>query len=114
MLNRSTRGCPLAGPYSPIVEEQIHPGREYSGLQDPTRESQEKIALEFLVKHLGELFQDTSSWQIDEQVHFYHIRVERDPVRHPDRAITFCFHKILHLDGLYAGFGQFHFSHTRF
>jgi hypothetical protein len=38
------------------LKKQMHPGWEYIGLQDPTRESYEKIALELLMKHLGELF----------------------------------------------------------
>jgi hypothetical protein len=29
------------------------------------------------------MFHDTSSWPTNEQVHSYHIEVERDPVRHP-------------------------------
>jgi hypothetical protein len=36
-----------------------------------------------LVKLLEEMFQDTSSWSTDEQVHSYHIGVKRDLIRHP-------------------------------
>jgi hypothetical protein len=43
------------------LKKQVHPGWEYSRSQDPTRETQEKISLELLLKHLGEIFQDTSS-----------------------------------------------------
>jgi hypothetical protein len=43
------------------LKKQVHPGWEYSGLQDPTRETSEKIPLELLVKLLDEMFQDTSS-----------------------------------------------------
>jgi hypothetical protein len=43
------------------LKKQVHPGWEYSGLQDLTRETCEKITLEILVKHLEEIFQDTSS-----------------------------------------------------
>jgi hypothetical protein len=96
------------------LKKKIHLGWEYNGLQDPTWESQEKLTLEFLAKHLIELFQGTSSWPIDEQVHFYHTGVERHPVRHPDRTVTFCFYKILYLGCWYASFGQFHFSHLGF
>jgi hypothetical protein len=60
-----------------------------------------------------DLFHDTSSSSIDEQVHFYHTGVERDLVRRPDRTVTFYFYKILHLDYLNAGFGQFQFTHPR-
>jgi hypothetical protein len=67
------------------LKKQVHPGCEYNGLQDPTWETNEKIALELLVKHLEEVFQDTSSWPTDVQVRSYHIGVERDPVRRPDQ-----------------------------
>jgi hypothetical protein len=43
------------------LKKQIDPGWECSGLQHPTQETNEKIALELLVKHLEEMFQDTSS-----------------------------------------------------
>jgi hypothetical protein len=59
-------GRPLAGRRVQPLNKQVHPGWEYSGLQDPTQESQENITLELLVKHPGELFQDTSSWPMDE------------------------------------------------
>jgi hypothetical protein len=38
------------------LKKQVHLGWEYSGLQDLTRETQEKMTLELLVKHLGEIF----------------------------------------------------------
>jgi hypothetical protein len=47
------------------LKKQVHLGWEYSGLQDPTRETDEKISPELLVKHLEEMFQDTSSWRTD-------------------------------------------------
>jgi hypothetical protein len=65
------------------LKKQVHPGWEYSRSQDPTRETYEKISPELLLKHLGEIFQDTSSLPSDEQVHAYHIRIERDLVRCP-------------------------------
>jgi hypothetical protein len=65
------------------LKKQVHPGWEYSGLQDPTQETQEKMTPELLVKHLGEIFQDISSWSSDKQVCSYHIGIERDPVRCP-------------------------------
>jgi hypothetical protein len=43
------------------LKKQVHLGWEYNGSQDPTRETQEKITLELLTKHLGEMFQDTFS-----------------------------------------------------
>jgi hypothetical protein len=65
------------------LKKQVHPGWEYNGLQDPTQETTEKIHPDLLVKILEEMFQNTSSWLTDKQVHSYHIRVERDPVRCP-------------------------------
>jgi hypothetical protein len=65
------------------LKKQVHSGWEYSGFQDPTQETSEKITLKHLVKLLEEMFQDISSWLTDEQVRSYHIGVERDPVRHP-------------------------------
>jgi hypothetical protein len=65
------------------LKKQVHLGWEYSGLQDLTRGTLENITLKLLVKQLGEIFQDTSSWPTDEQLHSYHIRVERDQVRRP-------------------------------
>jgi hypothetical protein len=47
------------------LKKQVHPGWEYSGFQDPTRETSDKITLEHLVKLLEEMFQDTSSWPTD-------------------------------------------------
>jgi hypothetical protein len=45
------------------LKKQVHLGWEYSGSpQDLTRETQENITPELLAKHLGEIFQDTSSW----------------------------------------------------
>jgi hypothetical protein len=37
-------------------KKQVHPGWEYNRLQDPTQETNEKISLELLVKHLEEIF----------------------------------------------------------
>jgi hypothetical protein len=65
------------------LKKQVHPGWEYNIFQDPTRETNEKITPEHLVKLLEEMFQDTTSWPTDEQVRSYHIGVERDPVRRP-------------------------------
>jgi hypothetical protein len=65
------------------LKKQVHQGWEYSGVQDPTQETSDKITLEHLVKLLEEMFQDTSSWPTDERVHSYHIGVERDLVRRP-------------------------------
>jgi hypothetical protein len=43
------------------LKKQVHPGWEYSGVKDPTRETNVKITLEHLVNLLEEIFQDTSS-----------------------------------------------------
>jgi hypothetical protein len=65
------------------LKKQVNPGWEYNGLQDLTWETNEVISLELMVKHLEEMFQDTSSWPTDVQVHSYHIGVERDLVMRP-------------------------------
>jgi hypothetical protein len=65
------------------LKKQVHPGWEYNRFQDLTRETSDKITSEHMGKLLEEMFQDTSSWPTDEQVHSYHIGLERDPVRHP-------------------------------
>jgi hypothetical protein len=65
------------------LKKQVRTGWEYNRLQDLTQVTQEKMAPEHLVKHLGEIFQDISTWPDDEEVCPYHIRIERDPVRHP-------------------------------
>jgi hypothetical protein len=87
------------------LKKQVHPGWEYSGLQDLTRETSEKITPEILVKHLEETFQDTSSWLTDEQVRSYHIKVERDPVSHPCLYQYYYILEILYLVCLNAAFG---------
>jgi hypothetical protein len=63
------------------LKKQVHLGWEYIGIQDPTHETQENMTSELLLKHLGEMFQDISSWPADEQVRPYHIGIERGPVR---------------------------------
>jgi hypothetical protein len=87
------------------LKKQVHSGWGYSGLQDPTQETSEKITLEILVKHMEEIFQDTSSWPTDEQVCSNHIGVERDPVRCPCLYQYYCILEILYLVCLNAGFG---------
>jgi hypothetical protein len=67
------------------LKKHVHLGWEYSRLQDPTRETNEKITPELLVKHLEEIFYYTSNWPTDVQVSSYHIEVESDLVRHPDQ-----------------------------
>jgi hypothetical protein len=61
--------------YVQPLKKQVHPDWEYCGLQDPTRETQEKMTSELLVKHLGEMFQDISTWLADEQVLPHHIGI---------------------------------------
>jgi hypothetical protein len=65
------------------LKKQVHSSWEYSGLLDPTRETSEKITSELLVKHLEEIFQDTSSWLTDEQVRSYHIGGGKRPSKAP-------------------------------
>jgi hypothetical protein len=65
------------------LKKQVHPGLEYSGAQDPTRETTDKIGPDHLVSLLEVVFQNISSWPTDEQVRAYHIGVERGLVRRP-------------------------------
>jgi hypothetical protein len=67
------------------VKKQVHLGWEYSGVQDPTQETNEKVTLEHLVKLLEEMLQDTTSWPTNEKVRSYHTGVERDSVNHSRR-----------------------------
>jgi hypothetical protein len=60
------------------------------------------MAPELLVKHLGEIFQDISTWLADEQVCPYHIEIERGPVRLPTYFSLHYFCKILYFDFLNA------------
>jgi hypothetical protein len=85
------------------LKNQVHPGWEYSRVQDPTRETIDKITPEHLVKLLEEIFQDTSSWPTNEQVRSYRIGVERDLVRHPGLYKLSYSLEILYLFCLNAG-----------
>jgi hypothetical protein len=93
------------------LKKQVHPGWEYSRLLGLIRESSEKITPELLVKHLEDIFQDTSSWLTNEQVRSYHIGVERDLVRHPCLYKYYCLLEILYLVCLNAGLRQLYLSH---
>jgi hypothetical protein len=95
------------------LKKQVHPSWEYSGLQDLTQETCEKIILEILVKHLEEIFQDTSSKPTDEQVCSYHIGVERDPVRHSCLYKYYYLPEILYFVCMNADFGYLYLSHPR-
>jgi hypothetical protein len=44
------------------LKKYVHPGWEYSGLQDPTQETTDNIDVDQMVKVLEEIFQNTSSW----------------------------------------------------
>jgi hypothetical protein len=97
----------------PSLKKQVHMGWEYNGFQDLTRETNERISLELLVKHLEEMFQDTSNWPTDVQVRSDHIEVERDLVRHPGQYNLSYFLKILRLFCMNAGPGQLYLSRPR-
>jgi hypothetical protein len=60
------------------LKKKVHHGWEYGRLDDPTRETTEKIGSSQLVKLLEEMFQNTSSSPTVEQVLAYHIGTERD------------------------------------
>jgi hypothetical protein len=92
------------------LKKQVHPGWEYNRLLDPTRESSEKVIVELLVKHLEEIFQDTSSWPT-EQVRSYNTRVERDPVRCPCLYQYYCLLQVLYLVCLNADLRHLYLPH---
>jgi hypothetical protein len=60
---------------------------------------------ELLVKHLGAMFQDISSWPSDEQVRSYYIGIERELVRCPAYSSLRCFFKSSYSNILNVGFG---------
>jgi hypothetical protein len=82
LLGVCMAACWIAHRVQPL-KKQVHLGWEYKRLQDLTQETQANITPELLVKHLGELFQDTSSWPTNEHVRSYHIGIEINPVRCP-------------------------------
>jgi hypothetical protein len=63
------------------LKKQVHPGWEYSGLQDPTRETSEKSEVEDILELLQGIFTIISSRPPIEQICAYHIRAERDLVK---------------------------------
>jgi hypothetical protein len=63
------------------LKKHVYPGWEYGGLLDLTWETFDNIKASDLVKLLEEMFQNTSSWPTLEQVHAYHLQMERGPVR---------------------------------
>jgi hypothetical protein len=58
----------------------MHPGWEYSGVQDPTRETSDNIKANKMVELLQEMFQNINNWLTPEQVRTY-LQVVRDPLR---------------------------------
>jgi hypothetical protein len=63
------------------LKKKVHPRWEYNGLEDPSRESTDKLKVSEVLKLLQEMFSNTSSSPTAEQVHAYHLRVERDLIR---------------------------------
>jgi hypothetical protein len=60
---------------------------------------------ELPLKHLAEIFQDVSSWPAGEQVHPFHIGIERDPKRCPAQSSLHYFSKISYFNLFNAGLG---------
>jgi hypothetical protein len=71
------------------------------------------MTLELLLKHLGEMFQDISSWLANEQVRPYHIGIEMDPIR-PQLNSVFVVSKISNFNLFNAGHGQLYLAHPCF
>jgi hypothetical protein len=63
------------------LKKQVHPGREYSGIQDLTCEVSRHITTAKLESLLKDMFQSTYGWRTPDQVRSYHIQSVRDPVR---------------------------------
>jgi hypothetical protein len=63
------------------LKKQVHPRWEYNRVHDPTREIFITPRPSKILELLQEMFQNTSSWPPAEQVHSYHLGVDRDPVR---------------------------------
>jgi hypothetical protein len=43
------------------LKKKVHPGWEYSGLEDPTRESTDKLRVSEVLKLLQEMFGNTNN-----------------------------------------------------
>jgi hypothetical protein len=65
------RSCSLTGIYVAVhwlarrvmsLKKQVHPGSEYNGVQDPTRETIVNPRPNKVLELLQEMFQNTSSW----------------------------------------------------
>jgi hypothetical protein len=63
------------------LKQQVHPGWEYSGIQDPISEVNCHITTAKLESLLKEMFQNIDGWPTPEQVHTFYIRRARDLVR---------------------------------
>jgi hypothetical protein len=63
------------------LKQQVHPDREYNGIEDPTCEVRRHIIAAKLESLLKEMFQNIEGWPTLEQVRTFHIRKARDPVR---------------------------------
>jgi hypothetical protein len=63
------------------LKKQVHPGWEYNGVHDPTRETFFTPRPSKILELVQERFQNTSSWPPVEQVRSYHLGVDQDPVR---------------------------------
>jgi hypothetical protein len=63
------------------LKKQVHPGWEYSGSNDPTRETFHNLRPNKMEELLQEMFQNISCWPTHEKVPYYHIGVAQDPVR---------------------------------
>jgi hypothetical protein len=64
-----------------LLNKQVHPGWEYCGVQNPTRESGDNIEANKMIELFQEMFQNTNNWLTPEQVHTYHLQVARHPAR---------------------------------
>jgi hypothetical protein len=63
------------------LKKQVHPGWEYNGVHDPTRETFVTPRPSKIFELLQEMFQNTSSWPPAELGRSYHLGVDWDPIR---------------------------------
>ena len=63
------------------LKEQSHPAWDYTGLDDSSCETSERLGEERLLVLLGELFTDTANWTLPDGVRVFNASVDRGAVR---------------------------------
>lgn len=63
------------------LKEQSHPTLDYTGLNDTTCETSERLGEKKLLSLLGEMFTDATNWELPDGVRVFNASVDRDAVR---------------------------------